>query len=163
MLRNQERWPSVDVVQLEVVKGVPLCLHAGKIPSLWRSIGLHTRLHLHVDVGVHAGSGSGTVRKTPKTSAPYGCEWTRSWCAVINVNCVVARVVGTVRFQVAVSTWLLYRTFVLTPVRPLKARLSQGLSSVWRSSVVEQVVGHPRPSLSGTGYPQPGPTGVVLG
>ena len=45
----------------------------------------------------------------------------------------------------------------------LKARLSQGLSSVWRSSVVEQVVGHPRPSLSGTGVPWvslPGPTGV---
>ena len=32
-------------------------------------------------------------------------------------------------------------------------RLSQGLSSVWRSSVVKQVVGHPRPSLSGTGVP----------
>ena len=35
----------------------------------------------------------------------------------------------------------------------LKARLSQGLSSVWRSSVVVQVAGHPRPSLSGTGVP----------
>ena len=35
----------------------------------------------------------------------------------------------------------------------LKARLSEGLSSVWQSSVVVQVVGSPRPSLSGTGVP----------
>ena len=35
----------------------------------------------------------------------------------------------------------------------LKARLSQGLSSVWRWSVVVQVVGHPRPSLPGTSVP----------
>ena len=57
-LRIQERWPSVDVVQLEVVKGVTPCLPTAKIPALWRSIGLHIRLHLHVDVGVHARSGS---------------------------------------------------------------------------------------------------------
>ena len=35
----------------------------------------------------------------------------------------------------------------------LKARLSRGLASVWRSCVVEQVVGQPRPSLSCTGVP----------
>ena len=36
-LRIQERSPSVDVVQLELVEGVTLCLPAAKIPSLWRS------------------------------------------------------------------------------------------------------------------------------
>ena len=48
----------------------------------------------------------------------------------------------SVRFQVAVSTWLLCRTFVLTLVL-LKARLSQGFSSVWR--VVHIVVVQPGP------------------
>ena len=32
-----------------------MCLPAAKIPALWHCIGLHIRLHLHVDVGVHAG------------------------------------------------------------------------------------------------------------
>ena len=50
--------------------------------------------------------------------------------------------------QVVVSTWLLHRTFCLDACLR-KARLSQGLSSVSRSSVVKQVVGLPRPSLSG--------------
>ena len=49
---------------------------------------------------------------------------------------IVALLRDHVRFQVAVSTWLLYRTFCLD-ASLLKARLSQGLSSVWRSSVVQ--------------------------
>ena len=41
--------------------------------------------------------GPGTVpKKKNRKQKPYGCEVIQSWCAVISVNCVVARVIDTV-------------------------------------------------------------------
>ena len=40
--------------------------------------------------------GTVTKKKKNRKQKPYGCEGIQSWCAVINVNCVVARVIDTV-------------------------------------------------------------------
>ena len=92
--------PHLTSSKLELVKDVSPYLPAAEITALWRFIGLHVRLHLDVDVDVHAGSGFRHGEKNSQTNlknSHKACEETRSWCAVISVNCVVARVIRTER------------------------------------------------------------------
>ena len=95
-LHIQERWPSVDVIQLEFVKGVTrvlACRDDTRSLALYRAA--HTANSTSTSVSMRD-PGPGTVRKTSEKT-PYGCERIRSWCVVINVNCLLARVVRTVK------------------------------------------------------------------